>query len=887
MQATKKMRTLSQRSMPAFGILQVGRVARWAKLTATFCVLALAAGTGIASAQQAGEAESSESVQSAPPAGIEEITVTVTKRDESLHDVPAAVTAMSGEQVQEANIQRSADLAIMIPNVLTKGSNETESLSVRGISLGFKSIASSVAQHINGVFYGKEVSSAAMRGSWYDLEGVEFLRGPSGVAYGRNGTAGAMDLKWKNPHSGYEVFGDVGFGSRGLREARVAANFPFLGEGNERLTGRFVATQFSHDGVIESPHLSDDEDGAAADNFHFRGALRSQLAEDLTATFRGHYSTYDANPALSSPSAFVDRYTRLSFFPIGLPIPWDPYYGYRATKEWLDTPLGHPIAEFVLARTVGAILGEHAAFYPTEQAQKQFILSRIMGLGPDDYGRPDAVFPGSRKTNTNSIQQHGGAGGRARGWNGEIEWRLREVGFLGDLKFNLLGGWVEFLEDTRSETDGSRYRILDSLGDKESEGTTFELRISSESDGPFNWTAGYFWFEGDHADNSGRYDPDEDPDTCFGTWVTETWCNTGGDIWEVESSAVFGQFAWRPADRFEIFGGARYNTDEHEDIESKFEEGVEVKKKFTETTGEVGFRWFLSDDHMAFLKWARGYKSGYSLFDDDSGPYGINPELVDAWETGLRSEFMDRRVLVGLTAFFYDYTDLQVQKITALQVRTENAGEADIWGLELEMTLLPVPEWRTQLSIGYLETEIGDYCSADELGLNSSYRAFGYDALGPWIEKYLQDDPWVTDVASEPGCDPGVNNIEPLRNLDGKDLEDAPNWQAALRTSYRWDLSDRGSLTGILTSSWTDDYYLTPFNRDIDKVDAYTRTDVRLVWRDADEGWWAEAFVENIEDETVYLRLIQTSIVRHPTGYGFVRPRFYGMRVGFHWGSEN
>ena len=876
-------------------------------------LIALTLSSGAAFAQEAEEAAPEEA---AAPRGIEEITVTVTKRDETLQDVPASITAMSPEQIQEANIQRTADLAILIPNVITKASREANAITVRGISLGFDSIAGSVAQHINGVFYGNETAPGAMLNSWYDLDGVEFLRGPSGVTYGRNGTAGAMNLKWRDPHASYEAFADFGVGNMSMREARAGLNIPFFGEGNEILTGRFVATHLQHDGPVDSPHLPDDEDGGAADDYHFRGILRSQVNENFSITARGHYSTTDSNSSLAVPGAFHDDYVRSGF--LGGSLPWDPFYGYTLFDAAArgasgpGTPTYNGTRAAVLAGS-GLTEDSFSMLPMANQDALNTVISNaayggflgIFGLSPSDIGRPNAPFPdGDRDSNTNNVLQHGDARIRIHGWNGEVEWNLGEFGILGDLTLNIIGGYSDFQEDQRPESDGSIYRVLDTVSDITASHTTFEFRLSSDSEGPVDWILGYFWFDSDLNNNPQFYRIDSThPDAhgtraspsgfdgatgkCHGTWLSPGWCSGRGPFWESSGVAPFASVNYRPFEPLEFFGGVRHNTDEHDDLETQAIEGISVKNEFSETTGEIGFRWYFADDQMFFLKWSRGYKPGYSRFDNDlQAPYDINPEIVDAWEVGLRSSLFDRRLNLSLNAFSYDYTELQVQKLVGLQVRTENAGEAEIWGLEAELDFQPIDQWRTQFSIGYLDTEISDYCSLDELWVNSNHPG-GI----PWLGALrATGDPFITDVGVDPGCEadlaPGYSNISPLRNLEGNDLEDSPNLKIALRTSYRWDLGDRGSLTGVITSSWTDDYYLDPFNREIGKVDAYTRSDARVIWRDADERWWAEAFVDNIEDDTRYLRLIVTALVRQPAGYGLTRPRFYGVRVGFNWGGE-
>ena len=104
---------------------------------------------------------------------------------------------------------------------------------------------------------------------------------------------------------------------------------------------------------------------------------------------------------------------------------------------------------------------------------------------------------------------------------------------------------------------------------------------------------------------------------------------------------------------------------------------------------------------------------------------------------------------------------------------------------------------------------------------------------------------------------------------------------------YTLDLGEWGTLTPIAKFTWTDDYYLRPFNLAVDEVDAYTRTDLRLKWESVDQRYSVEVFVENLEDEKVFAR---TTIGQEFAGgfaasLGGLPPRVYGIRLGLRWGN--
>ena len=215
---------------------------------------------------------------------IDEIVVTITKRSQALTEVAATISAFDANIIEQVDIQSVADAVNLIPNAQVKGDGDG-SISIRGISQSFTSQAP-VAMHMNGIW--RFQSSNSFLGSFYDLESIQVQRGPVGTVYGRNATAGAFDQTWKKPHSGYEVQGDATVGSDSLYMGRGALNIPLLGEGDERLMGRFVFQRETRDSYIDLINRKSHD--AGVDLWYLRGSLRSVLSEDLELTVRGSFA---------------------------------------------------------------------------------------------------------------------------------------------------------------------------------------------------------------------------------------------------------------------------------------------------------------------------------------------------------------------------------------------------------------------------------------------------------------------------------------------------------------------------------------------------------------------------------------------------------------------
>ena len=152
--------------------------------------------------------------------GIDSITVTITRRPMELQEVNSLVTVFDEETLRSANIDNQEDVVELIPNVTTKG-GRFNSISVRGLSSGISN-QEAVALHTNGVFSGP--------GSFFDIESVQFDRGPSGSLYGRNATAGALNVIWNKPVPQWQTWGEIDIANYDQRRLRTGVNIPLRGE---------------------------------------------------------------------------------------------------------------------------------------------------------------------------------------------------------------------------------------------------------------------------------------------------------------------------------------------------------------------------------------------------------------------------------------------------------------------------------------------------------------------------------------------------------------------------------------------------------------------------------------------------------------------------------
>ena len=216
--------------------------------------------------------------------GVTEIVVTAQKESQNLQDVPISVTAVTGEMIQDAQINNIADLSNSIPNVqINTFSNSPDSavFTIRGVGVNDADpyVGTTVSVVVDGVVVG--VNTAALL-SLFDIERVEVLRGPQGTLFGANTTGGVINVITKQPTG--EFGGDVQFiyGNYGQIEANASLNFPIA----PNFAGKISMLHNSMDGYFRN--YLDGERIGERDITTFRGYLQYDGA-DYDATLIGEY----------------------------------------------------------------------------------------------------------------------------------------------------------------------------------------------------------------------------------------------------------------------------------------------------------------------------------------------------------------------------------------------------------------------------------------------------------------------------------------------------------------------------------------------------------------------------------------------------------------------
>ncbi len=542
-------------------------------------------------AQEAGTAQGSGGGASRGGA-VEEVIVTAQRTAESIQDVPIAVTALTGQMLEDAQIITPSDLQMNAPSVSFTPTNfGGSSISIRGI--GRLVIASTgesgVSTHINEVPLSTNLNAI----EFYDMERVEILRGPQGTLYGRNATGGAINLVTAMPD--YEQLGgfvDAEVGDYNHFRVKAALNMPFGNRAGLRLAG----FKLDRDGYIENlaheavgangstiPGIDDDIDGRDILSW------RATFAFDLTDQTSGwvQYSRFEEDSDRARITNQVCKRNTL------------PTTGCVADEFGFDAPhlgatTGGIFGGLVGALPLGADGSDPSLFNypapqldgfrqmftdmdPVYQSEEDLVLvgfeheasAFTVGLlgawqQTEFFSRQDYLMDvganlGSTPLNPAGLwptsEPAGGAGD---------DWRPGPCN-LNDGTTGVFGGCILDVDQTRVFSYDQ--------ADNSSEYWTVEGRIQTTFDGPFNFQVGASTYDtesnGDYYVLANTLDmvslygaPAIGFPPLYPGYFNNTGDPSGGTL--QDGWAVFGEAYFDVNDRVKITAGLRYNEDNKE-----------------------------------------------------------------------------------------------------------------------------------------------------------------------------------------------------------------------------------------------------------------------------------------------------------------------------------
>jgi outer membrane receptor protein involved in Fe transport len=713
-----------------------------ASLGATLCL------AGMAAAQPGDSpAEDGRVAAALPDAG--DIVVTARRRAEQLQDVPLAITAFAAETIERDGIRATEDVARRTPGLtfdIGGFPNDTRP-ALRGMQAerGRPSVAVLLdGQDLSGENISIAGGTAALNMSLFDLERIEVVKGPQSTLYGRNAFAGAINYVSKKP--GFTLGGRLAAeaGSFGTKGVEGSLNVPLV---DDRLAVRFNAAWRHQGGAYTNPVTGDELAESDTKGFGVAGLWRPSPDLEVVARYmRSEMDTSDlptafigANVRLVAPGA---RYSPVPGPPPSIPCPSD-VSGLTPAQQGQCTR--------------GTYVGKISARERDIQ----------MGLNPLT-GKPPFGLKMDQDMASADVS-----------WNAGFANLFYRFGYLrNSSEIDQDGDFSSFPAQPGPVLSLSALQDLT----YDNEHFDHELRASRDFGRLSLLVGGQRFAEDSSLINSAQFwlrnpaSPLAGPPFNLATAPSGSFAFPTVTARETRYWAIFGSLSWRATDRLTLDLDARWNRDRityhipgwrNQDVTlsrlrpvclPQFPNGTQFNPQNPAgspppgvvvacpqeglvssdvVTPRATISWKATEDHLLYVSYAKGFKPGGFNTNEivDLANQKYRPEKVNAYEIGVKTQWLDRRITWNADFYYNDYTDQQIgvqlsnttptgQVVTTAGI--VNAGQVEIFGFETELDFRVTDMLRFMAGYAFTNSEFKEYIQGPPPGSpNSAFEQCG------------------------------------------------------------------------------------------------------------------------------------------------------------------
>jgi iron complex outermembrane receptor protein len=568
---------------------------------------------------------------------LEEVIVTAQFREENLQDTPIAITAVTGDKLEEQGLTSVQDLGLIIPNANMRqpgaGSGPNASIGMRGVNTSefIYTTDPGVGVYIDDVYHGT-LSGSDM--DLLDVERVEVLRGPQGTLFGKNSLGGAIRMISKKPRGDDSGNIDLTYGSSNRLDLKASYDFALT----EKLFMRVSGVSKQIDGY--------------QDVLDFACQMRVNGTPALSGTFPTFVpsnSGAQGNCKIGEKGGSELNAGRVMF-------------RLQATED-LEFNLNADYSKTVAQAPVQSLLTQ----YDPTGLNWLYVSSQSYGVLPDSrfltgdpfktYSWPTdpvdgKVWPVDQVTDAWST-------------TGKVDYDISQAVHL-----KLIGAYRTYDSIWLGDGDDLPFDLNHTYNEQSHEQTTLEAQLTGQAfDSRFDWTTGLYYY---------------DSKSVLGGYVTlpafaifNIQNFNQNDHFTTKSKSAFVHGVYKLSDAMSLTAGARI-TDETKTYQFDHTNFLTVADPLN--YGSSHFDWKVSLDYrfnpnlMAYGLVSTGFRS------DGAQPRPFTPgqqqtpttaEEIIAYEVGLKSDFFDRRLRINASAFLNDY-DPRVASGFGLQCNTFN-----------------------------------------------------------------------------------------------------------------------------------------------------------------------------------------------------------------------
>ncbi len=770
--------------------------------------------TEIASAQQAQNAAVEEQ-----SAGLQEITITAQRHEETAQHAAIAISTLSGDDIRNANVTRPGGLTASVPALQVADDTGPYSIFyVRGVGNFAANGLSDAALAFN--FDGVTVSRSGTSGFFYDLERVEVLKGPQGTLYGRNATGGAINVLSKQPALGqFGVDAALEYGNYSTIREDGMVNLPI----GQTTAVRLAAFHVQHDGYMEDGTDNQDDSGGrlslkftpdeslnigvVADYFKQGGQLSGGTVTGVTNSFVTP-PTFSASDRLGFFSPQVQSYisSQLNFLSGRTFAPFqnvnhedNRFWGVESTIDW-KTPVGTltvvpayrdskldytSFATGVMLREVSHDKQTTVEARLTSDTQQAFryVVGAFYLDDPNDVPRFDVNQQANAAFQQYTAQTISRAAFAnltyaivpAVRLNAGARFTKDDKDFVGNLQANSI---ICLIHNAFGVPTCPNAGILP---------------YTMMSAGPFvppmfgnpNWD---------------------------GTFTKRTIINNN-------QAATYSKVTWR-----------------------------------------AGADWDITDQNMLYASVETGFKSGGFFFSSDYNFF--KPESITAYTIGSKNRFFDSRLQANLEIYYWKYRDQQISHLGTDSngdtiFPTENVGEATFKGFELDLQARPLPH---------------TLLSADAQYNDGVYNSFVYHTPNN-----------NNGVSNGTACpNQAVSSTAYAVDCSGKQPPYAPRWTLAAGIQQTIPVSDDAKLVGDARVHYQSTTLTALEFLPVEEQPGYAMWDFDLTYSAHNDRYYVGAYIDNAFDKTALSFSFATPFSGFMTAT-LQHPRIFGVRAGVHF----
>lgn len=813
------------------------------------------------------------SAQDAPqdqPSTIDDIIVTAQKREQNLQDVPIVVTTLSEALLEDAGVRDIKDLQILTPGlIVTSTSNESVTTArIRGVGTVADNpgIESSVGIVIDGVYRSR---NGVGFGDLGELSRIEVLKGPQGTLFGKNTSAGVINIITEAPSFNPGFEGEITGGSNGAFGLAGSITGPL----SEQVAGRLYVAARLRDGFYNvntagGPRTENDD--GKQDFSTVRGQLLI-LPSDATSirligdfTERSEYCCVGSAVFVGPTGVIVDGIAG------GNGVPGPPYGLQPFTRDvFANRSTSQAITDMGLSAELNHDISSWGATFTSITAYRSW---ETINGGDLDFSGADLFYrlpDGSFSFGLDQYSQEF----RLAGSSDRFDWLVGVFGNVEKLSRNdsfifgsgaapflstalaaqigFPGAGGTFLSCITAPTPanlgcaGTGFGAPTTAGQTISPGSGFNDRYSQASDSIAIFTNNSWRATEQLEFTLGlRYTRETKR---MNTFQDNVGTGNGAVCTAARLNPVLG--AGQPLNA--LLGAGLCINQLNPDFD-----GRNYVQNFEDDdlSGRFSAQYRFNPSLMVYASASRGFKAGGFNLERSSAPTAANnssprpvddtsfqSETVDSYELGFKSTLFDRSVLFNMTAFEQTYTDFQLNTFAGIAFIVESIPELNSRGVDTDFVwFTPIDGLSLQGGVTYTDSTYGNFTAAD-LQVPSRFAS--------------------------------------LSLLPGNTVSFAPEWSATTAISY--DRSIGNGLRGgfNLSAKYSSEYNTGSDLLPIKVQDAFTLVNGQISIGSENENWTLDIWAQNLTDEEYYQVVFNTPLQSGSFNAFLGAPRTYGATL--------